>query len=106
MSPRQNWDSTKPSLASECAPPPGSKGEGAHSPAGEGFAESQFRRLEKGLALCILCGWHYTLYEYTLCTYRKRSRYVVIFNLSEMTTNRVTLNTGYMHYMPILNQAF
>ncbi len=31
-----------PSLASECAPPPGTKGEGAHSPAGEGLGESQF----------------------------------------------------------------
>jgi hypothetical protein len=36
-----------PSLASECAPPPGTKGGGAHSPAGEGL----FRRLEKSLAL-------------------------------------------------------
>jgi len=28
---------------------------GAHSPAGEGLGESQFRRLEKSLALCLLC---------------------------------------------------
>ncbi len=40
MSPRQNWDSPNPSLASEC-------GGGAHSPAGEVLEESQFRRLEK-----------------------------------------------------------
>jgi hypothetical protein len=33
---RRNWDSPNPSLASECAPPLGTKG-GAHSPAGEGF---------------------------------------------------------------------
>ncbi len=39
MSPRQNWDSPNPSLASECAPPPGTKG-----------------RLVKSLALCLLCG--------------------------------------------------
>ena len=26
MSPRRNWDSPTPSLASECAPPPGTKG--------------------------------------------------------------------------------
>jgi hypothetical protein len=39
------------------APPPGTKGEGAHSPAGEGLGESRFRRLEKSLALvCLLCG--------------------------------------------------
>ncbi len=30
-------------------------GWGAHSPAGEGLGESQFRRLEKRLALCLLC---------------------------------------------------
>jgi hypothetical protein len=45
-----------PSLASECAPPPGTKGEGVHSPTGVGMGESQFRRLEKSIALCLLCG--------------------------------------------------
>ncbi len=45
MSPRRNWDSPNPWLTSECAPPP-ITGE-AHSPAGEGLGESQFRRLEK-----------------------------------------------------------
>jgi hypothetical protein len=58
MSPRRNWDSPNPSLASECAPPPEPKGGGAHSPAGEGLGEPQFRRLEKKLStlptLCIL----------------------------------------------------
>ncbi len=44
MSPRRNWDSPTPSLASECAPPHGTL---AHSPAGEGLGESLFRRLEK-----------------------------------------------------------
>jgi hypothetical protein len=28
MSPRRNWDSPTPSLASKCAPPPGTKGGG------------------------------------------------------------------------------
>jgi hypothetical protein len=56
MSPRWNWDSPTPSLASECAPPPGTRGEEALSPADEGLGESQFRRLEKSLALCLLCG--------------------------------------------------
>jgi hypothetical protein len=32
------------------------RGGGAHSPAGKGLGESQFRRLEKSLALCLLCG--------------------------------------------------
>jgi hypothetical protein len=53
MFPRRNWDSPTPSLASECAPPPGTKG-GAHSRADEGLGESQFRRLEKSFALCLL----------------------------------------------------
>ncbi len=50
MSPRQNWALPIPSLASEYAPPPGTKGGGgAYSPAGEGLAESKFQRLEKKL---------------------------------------------------------
>ncbi len=48
MSPRRNWDSPTPSIASECAPPPNPGG-------GGGVGESQFRRLEKSLALCLLC---------------------------------------------------
>jgi hypothetical protein len=55
MSPRRNWDYPNPFLASDCAPPPRTGGR-AHSPAGEGLGESQFRRLEKSLALCLLCG--------------------------------------------------
>jgi hypothetical protein len=37
-------------------PSPGPKGGGAHSPAAKGVGESQFQRLEKRLALCLLCG--------------------------------------------------
>jgi hypothetical protein len=36
-------------------PPPRTKGWGAHSPAAKGVGESQFQRLEKRLALCLLC---------------------------------------------------
>ncbi len=57
MSPPWNWDSPTPLDASECALPPGPKGGGAHSPAAKGVGESQFQRLEKRLALCLLCGW-------------------------------------------------
>jgi hypothetical protein len=56
MSPRWNWDSPTPLAASECALPPGPKGGGAQSPAAKGVGESQFQRLEKRLALCLLCG--------------------------------------------------
>jgi hypothetical protein len=56
MSPRWNWDSPTPLAASEYALPPGPKGGGAHLPAAKGVGESQFQRLEKRLALCVLCG--------------------------------------------------
>ncbi len=36
MSPRRNWDSPTPSLASECAPPPGTKGGGGTLACGGG----------------------------------------------------------------------
>ncbi len=55
MSPRWNWASPTPLAASEYALPPGPKGGGAHSPAAKGVGESQFQRLEKRLALCLLC---------------------------------------------------
>jgi hypothetical protein len=52
MSPRRNWDSPTPFLACKYAPTPPSHGGGggAHSPACEGFWDSQFRRLEKKLS--------------------------------------------------------
>ncbi len=55
MSPRWNWDSPTALAASECALPPGPKGGGANSPVAKGVGESQFQRLEKRLALCLLC---------------------------------------------------
>jgi hypothetical protein len=52
FSSRRNGDSPTPFAAGECAPPSfGSKG-GAHSLAGEGLGESQFRRRD------IHCGAH------------------------------------------------
>ncbi len=64
MSPRWNWDSPTPSLASEYAPSPGIKGWGTHSPAGGGLGESQFRRLEKKLTtLPTLWSRGYPLYN-------------------------------------------
>jgi hypothetical protein len=61
MSPRWNWDSPTPLAASECALPPGPKGGGAHSPTDKGVGESQFQRLEKRLALCLLCVYSYMM---------------------------------------------
>jgi hypothetical protein len=52
MSTRWNWDSPTPSLASECALPPRTRGGGAHTPAGEGLGKPQFRRLETSTTLC------------------------------------------------------
>ena len=42
--------SPNPSLASECAPPPGTMGGGGHTRAGKGLGESQFQQLEKKLS--------------------------------------------------------
>jgi hypothetical protein len=56
MSPRRNWDSPNPSLASEWAPPPRTGGRGGTLACGWGAGESQIRRLEKSLALFLLCG--------------------------------------------------
>jgi hypothetical protein len=57
MSPRRNWDSPTPSVAGECAPPPGTKAGWGHTQtAGERLGESQFRRLKNSLALCPLFG--------------------------------------------------
>jgi hypothetical protein len=64
MSPRWNWDSPTPLAASECALPPGPKGGGAHSPAAKGEGESQFQRLEKRLALCLLCEQKVLIFNY------------------------------------------
>jgi hypothetical protein len=66
MSPRWNWDSPTPFVASECALPPGPKGGGgAHSPAAKGVGKSQFQRLEKRLALCLL--WAFSHLQCNFC---------------------------------------
>ena len=52
MSPRRNWDSPNPSLASDCAlSSPPDQGWGANSPASKWVVEPQFRRLEKRLSI-------------------------------------------------------
>ncbi len=56
MSPRQNWDSPTSTLSPASVPLPPEPRGGTDSPAGEGLGESQFRRLEKCLSLCLLCG--------------------------------------------------
>jgi hypothetical protein len=70
MSPRWNWDSPTPLAASECALPPYQRVGGAHSPAAKGVGESQIQRLEKRLALCLLCElsaqWAEQLYAFVI----------------------------------------
>ncbi len=57
MSPRQNWDSPTPYLASECAPPPGPKGGGGHTRLrAMGWGSPNSDDWRKSLALCLLCG--------------------------------------------------
>jgi hypothetical protein len=55
MSTRWNWDSPTPSLASECALPPRTKGWGGHSPAAKGWGSPNSVDWGKSLALCLLC---------------------------------------------------
>jgi hypothetical protein len=56
LTPCWNWNSPTPSLASESAPPPGTKGWGAHSPAGKGLGSPNSDDWRKSLALCLPCG--------------------------------------------------
>ncbi len=57
MSSRRSWDSPTPLSRQRVCPSPRTKGGGgAHSPAGEGVGEFQFRRLKKKLStLPTLC---------------------------------------------------
>jgi hypothetical protein len=58
MSPRGNWDSPTPSLASECAPPPRTKG-GRHTRLRvRGWGSSNSDDWRKSLALCLLWGFN------------------------------------------------
>ncbi len=52
---------TLPTPLSPASVPLPPEGGGAHSPADEGLGESQFRRLEKNLALCLLCAPEYPI---------------------------------------------
>ncbi len=57
MSPPRNWDSPAPFLASECAPPPWTKGWGHTSLRVGGWGVPIPTTGEK--ALCLLFGWHH-----------------------------------------------
>ncbi len=59
MSPRRNWDSPNPSLASECAPPPQNRGWGGHTHSlrVRGWGSHNSDDWRKSLALCLLCGY-------------------------------------------------
>jgi hypothetical protein len=94
MSPRRNWDSLTPYLASECAPPPGTKGGVAFSPAGEGLGESQFRRLEKSLALCLLRELH---------AFMRRALNATLF-IERKTSTKIRTADFIGHYWPIFKK--
>ncbi len=65
MSPRWNWDSPTPPLASECAPPPGTKGEGATRLRVRGWGSPNSDDWRKSLALCLLYGFILHLFPST-----------------------------------------
>jgi hypothetical protein len=57
MSPRWNWDSPTPSLASECALPPQEPKGGGHTRVRvRGWVSPHSDDWRKGLAVCLLCG--------------------------------------------------
>ncbi len=77
MSPRRNWDSPTLSLASECAPPPGSKGGGDTRLRMRGWGSPNSSEWSKSLALCLLLGEnHHSIW---LCT-----RYLKNFLLNDV----------------------
>jgi hypothetical protein len=55
MSPRQNWDSPNPSLASECGPPPRTGGGGHTRLRVRGWGSHNSDDWRKSLTLCLLC---------------------------------------------------
>jgi hypothetical protein len=66
MSPRRNWDSPTPSLASECDPPPAEPGTGGGGHTRlrvRGWGSPNADDWRKSLALCLLCG---SLHKYIL----------------------------------------
>ncbi len=54
MSPRRNWDSPTPSLASKCAPPSGTGG-GDTRVQMRGWGSPNSNNWRKSLALCLFC---------------------------------------------------
>jgi len=63
MSPRRNWVSPTSSLASECAPTPGTKGGGGTRLRERRWGRPNSDDWRKGLALCLLCGFGNDLYR-------------------------------------------
>jgi hypothetical protein len=91
-----------------CPPPPRPKGGGeAHSPAAKGVGESQFRRLEKNLALCLLCGSDQKLYEYvssfgpsTHEGFRVCDGYELVYKSDHHTDKFGRIELFYLYYSP------
>ena len=66
---------SQPLSRQRVCPSPQNRGGRAHSPAGEGLGESQFRRLEKNLStLSTLC-WTASIITLTTCTFYKSKFY-------------------------------
>jgi hypothetical protein len=63
MSPCRNWDSPTPSLASECAPSPGTKG-GHTRLRVRGWGSPKSDDWRNSLALCLLCGSEHSIVQY------------------------------------------
>jgi hypothetical protein len=85
MSSRQNWDSPIPSLASECALPPGTKGgEGTRLRVRGGGSPNSDDRWNS-LALCLLCD---------LTSFPKFTAWPYVAPLYSVSFSSVDQNTG------------
>ncbi len=71
------------SPASVPLPPEQRGGGGAQSPTGEGLRESQYGRLEKSLALCLLCVWE-LLTEQQILLYWGKVEHVLATTLAHI----------------------
>jgi hypothetical protein len=82
----------------ECPSPKNQRG-GVHSPAVEVLGESQFLRLEKSLALCLLCG----IYPHTICSNLSTGVSLAILNIFHIATLVIhSLSMAALH-LPVIH---
>jgi hypothetical protein len=91
MSPRRNWDSPNPSLASEFAPPPRT-GVGHTRLRVRGWGSPNSDDLRKSLALCLLCGILLSLYVENIVN--STTTFVVVVSFASNCWDRKDTNVN------------